>query len=74
MPLVAPVITATLPSSRPISSPCRNRFRQYSRLSPTRQASLFHRDRPSLGALLPSAATKSPDFGMLGHILDSLIT
>jgi hypothetical protein len=35
---------------------------------------LFHRDRPSLGALLPSAAPKSPDFGMLGHILDSLIT
>jgi hypothetical protein len=49
-------------------APCRNRFQQYSRLSPTRQASLFHRDRPSLGA------TKSPDFGMLGHILDSLIT
>src|SRR5205823_5326326 len=53
MPLVAPVITATFPSSRPTSSsPCRNRFHQYSRPLPTRQASLFHRGRPCPAAFL----------------------
>jgi len=47
---------------------------QYSCLLPTRQASLFHGGHPTEPALLPSKTPKSPIFGMLGHILDSLIT
>jgi hypothetical protein len=74
MPLVAPVITAILPSSRPMSLPpisvdanipasCRQGKRACSIAIPR-----------GPGRFATGGAPKSSNFGMVGHILDSLIT
>jgi hypothetical protein len=75
MPLVAPVMTATLPSSRPISlSFLRSShfcLDQYPRLAEATQAVLAFQDRgpnPKIGFAASGRAISA----MLGPILDSL--
>jgi hypothetical protein len=78
MPLVAPVITATLPFSRPISFPlsmfARSRLASIFPSAGDNASELVPRGLPRQNRPIASGASKSPISFMVGLILDSLIT